>query len=141
MEELHTLIYKVIRGRRSIVGANIEKLGLGHGQPRVLVYLSKHGPSSQREIALHYDIDPASISRMVDSLSSGGFITQRPCPGNRRANILEITDKGLNAVAQWQRLSDEAERVMLAGFSKEEEALLRGMLSRMGENLRRHGDA
>ena len=54
----------------------LAEVGLGTGQPKLLGYLSQNGPSRQRQLADYFEIDPAAVCRMLDSLEKGGFVTR-----------------------------------------------------------------
>ena len=112
-------------------------LGLGPGQPRILSYLAVHGASPQRDIANHFSIDPAAVSRMLDTLGREGFV--RRVPGeDRRRRTVELTEKGIETVAAWDRVCALTDGVMLAGLTDAERACLRGLLSRVQSNMRAH---
>ena len=76
------------------------------------------------------------MSRMVDSLEKGGFITRRPNEENRRCNSIELTEKGHRADETWRERCREMEELMLDGFSAEERERFAGYLSRAYRNLR-----
>ena len=76
------------------------------------------------------------MSRMVDSLEKGGFITRRPNVENRRCNSIELTEKGHRADETWRERCREMEELMLDGFSAEERERFAGYLSRAYRNLR-----
>ena len=90
----------------------------------------------QRELAEYFEVDSAAVSRMVDSLEKGGFITRRPNEENRRCNSIELTEKGHRADETWRERCREMEELMLDGFSAEERERFAGYLSRAYRNLR-----
>ena len=137
MDSMHSLLYRVFHGQRSYLKPYLDSIGLGPGQPRVLSYLAEHGESSQRDVAEFYSIDPGNVSRSVESLLRHGFITQAQCPGNRRANMIAITDEGRKVLKAWHDHGKEVDEVMLDGFSEDERALLSSFLRRIEENYRR----
>ena len=64
----HLLLYRAFHAQRSYLYPRLRELGLGPGQPKLLEYLGSHGPCAQRELAEYFEIDPAAVSRMLDTL-------------------------------------------------------------------------
>lgn len=136
----HMLLYRAFHAQRAALRPNLAKLGLGAGQPKILGYLSRNGASSQRQLADFYDVDPATVCRMLDSLQKGGFVSRRPDQADRRRDLIELTPAGQEAYGQWQACCREMEEQMLAGFSLEERDLFSNFLSRAYQNLKGEGD-
>lgn len=136
----HMLLYRAFHAQRAALRPNLAKLGLGAGQPKILGYLSRNGASSQRQLADFYDVDPATVCRMLDSLQKGGFVSRRPDQADRRRDLIELTPAGQEAYGQWQACCREMEEQMLAGFSSEERDLFSNFLSRAYQNLKGEGD-
>lgn len=132
---LHILLYRAFHSQRKWVRARMQARGVGAGQPKLLVYLTNHGPCHQRELADYYDVDPANVSRMIDSLEKGGFVLRRPNGENRRRDLLEVTDKGRQAGNYWLECCGQVERLMLKGFSRQEREQLADYLSRAYRNM------
>ena len=89
----HMLVYRAFHAQRNYLRGCLGKVGLGSGQPKLLGYLAQNGPSCQRQIADYFEIDPAAVSRMLDSLCKSGFVSRRVDEKNRRADVLELTGK------------------------------------------------
>lgn len=135
----HMLLYRAFHAQRSALHPYLTQLGLGFGQPKILGYLSRNGAGSQRELADYYDVDPAAVCRMLDSLQKGGFVQRRTDPADKRREWIELTPAGQSAYIQWQAGCREMEEKMLAGFSPEEKALFSDFLARAYQNLRAEG--
>ena len=90
----HMLLYRTFHAQRNALRPHLGELGLGAGQPKVLGYLVRNGASRQRQLAEYCEIDPAAISRMLDSLQRGGFVELQPGKGNRRCEEIVVTDRG-----------------------------------------------
>lgn len=137
LTDLHMQISMTFHLMRTCNHPYLAELGLGPGQPRMLSYLAVHGVSTQRDIARHFRIDPAAVSRMLDTLGRAGFV--RIVPGeDRRRRAVELTEKGTDALAVWDHVCAATDEVMLAGFAPEERATLRGLLDRVQNNMRAH---
>ena len=132
----HMLLYRTFHAQRSCLRPAVEELGLGTGQPKLLRFLSSHGPCRPKEIADYFEIDPAAVSRMLDVLEKGGFVTREPDETCRRSDRIELTERGRNAQQEWKLYCEKEEEKMLAGFSEEEIALFSDFLKRAYQNLR-----
>lgn len=132
----HMLLYRAFHAQRNHLRPCIAQIGLEVGQPKLLTYLSQNGPCPQKQLAAYFDVDSAAISRMLDSLEKGGFITRKMSQHSRRSNFVELTEKGRQACEAWQSCCEEFEQQMLQGFSEEERAQFADFLSRAYQNLR-----
>ncbi len=136
----HMLLYRAFHAQRNALRPHLGELGLGAGQPKVLGYLLRNGPSRQRQLAEYCEIDPAAISRMLDSMQKGGFVARQPgSAGGRRCEEIVITQRGREAYETWQGFCREMEERMLSGFSQEERAQFADLLGRAYHNLKEGG--
>ena len=93
----HMLLYRAFHAQRNYLRPCFGRVGLGAGQPKLLVYLNSHGPCRQKELADYFEIDPAAVSRMIDALERGGFVVRRRDESSRRGDLAELTEKGRQA--------------------------------------------
>lgn len=135
-KSFHMLLYRAFHAQRACLRPWRTGLGLGPGQPKLIDYLARNGPCSQRQLASYFEIDPAAVCRMLDSLEKGGFVVRRTGKTDRRTGLVELTDKGRSACAAWQEACREMERQMLQGFSDQEAGQFADYLRRARENLR-----
>src|ERR1700750_1712302 len=70
-----------------------DALGMSFGRARALRRLARR-PLSMRELAISVDIDPPHATVVVDELEKSGLAERRPHPTDRRAKVVEATDKG-----------------------------------------------
>ena len=135
----HMLLYRAFHAQRGVLGPYLDGLGLRFGQPRVLGYLLRNGASRQRELADYYEVDPAAVSRMLDSLQRGGFVSREADGANRRCERIQITERGRTAYTAWQAICREMEGRMVDGFTEEERARFADYLIRVHRNLKEKG--
>ena len=134
---LNQLLFRTSQAKDEVLLPVLTELGLGRGQPRILTYLLDHGTGTQNEIANYFEVDPASVSRMVETLRKNGFITRTAIKDCRRSNRLELTGKGKNTAEAWRKKYRALENKLLAGFSKEEKQQLEELLQRVLDNARK----
>lgn len=68
--------------------------GMTWGQPKVLDYLEDHDGASQREIAAHCYIEPASLTSVLNGMETKGLIERRRMNGDRRSYHIYLTETG-----------------------------------------------
>ena len=132
----HMLLYRAFHAQRSCLRPWRAALGLGPGQPKLIEYLARSGPCSQRQLATYFEIDPAAVCRTRDALEKGSFVTRSAVKGDRRTGVVELTEKGRSAAAAWQHACGEMEQQLLQGFTPEEAERFAQYLRRARENLR-----
>lgn len=132
----HMLLYRAFHAQRNYLRPGIGKLGLGAGQPKLLVYMNDHGPCRQKELADYFEVDPAAVSRMMETLERGGFVNRRRDEGSRRRDLAELTEKGKRAVEAWRTFCRQEEEQMLRDFTLEERQQFADFLIRAYRNLR-----
>ena len=98
LTDFHMQVSMTFHLMRSCNHPYLPELGLGPGQPRILSYLAVHGTSPQRDIASYFSIDPAAVSRMLDTLGRAGFVRQVPGE-DRRRRAVELTARGARTAA------------------------------------------
>ena len=133
---LHMMLYRAFHAQRNYLRPHLVELGLGPGQPKLLGYLDSHGPCYQKELAAYFEVDPAAVCRMLDSLERGGFLVRQADENNRRADKISLTDKGREAFLAWKDRCRQEEEVMLQGFSQQEREQFTDYLCRAYQNIR-----
>lgn len=135
-QSFHLLLYRAFHAKRTALRPCLAELGLGAGQPKLLGYLSAHGPSAQRQLADYFEIDPAAVCRMLDSLQKGGFVTRQADDRDKRRDLVELTPAGRAACAAWEEQCRQIEDKMLRDFGPEERQQFADYLQRAWRNLR-----
>ena len=134
-------LYRAFHAQRSFLAAGHKQTGLGSGQPKLLAYIDMHGSCTQRELAAYYDVGPATVCRMLDSLERSGFIQSAPDARDRRTKHLRITAAGRHALSGWEARCEELRERMLADFTPEEQRQFSALLVRAYLNMRDAGKA
>jgi DNA-binding MarR family transcriptional regulator len=113
----------------------LEKLGLYRGQPPVLFTLWEHDGMTHSELAQSLEITPATITRMVQRMEKAGFVHCKPDEDDQRVSRVYLTDAGRTVRTELQAVWDRMEVENFLGFGADELVVLRGLLSRIRENL------
>jgi DNA-binding MarR family transcriptional regulator len=133
--ELHMAIVKTYHAQKNCTRPGMRKIGLSPGQPKVLTFVSQHNHCMQREIADALDIEPATVSQILNNMESSGLICRSKQPGKKRAESISITEKGLDYYEKWLHLCGELDKEALKGFSQEETDHFLDYLQRMYLNM------
>ncbi len=109
------------------------------GSPMLLVTLfvgeSEGKTYSQRELAGAMRRSPATVAVALKPLERNGYICRKSDERDSRRNLVELTDKGREAVEVCGRAFRSVDETMLEGFSPAEREQLSGFFLRMLENL------
>lgn len=109
--------------------AELAGSGLTAGQPKVLDYLGLHDGSVQRAIAAGCQIDPATLTGLLNRMEEKRLITRRTEGGNRRSLHVYLTETGWEKQREVRATLERLEGELLAGLpGAEREGLLRGLL-------------
>lgn len=74
--------------------------GLSMPQFSILMQLHHKGACGMSEVSEQFEITPAAASQLVDKLVQGGLIVREEDPNDRRARLLNLTDKGRQLIRQ-----------------------------------------
>ncbi|SER76134.1 DNA-binding transcriptional regulator, MarR family [Lentzea xinjiangensis] len=67
-------------------------------QFRMLVVLDSRGAMKLSSLAELLDVNPSTVTRMVDRLVTTGMVARQPNPATRREVVTELTDEGRRVV-------------------------------------------
>ncbi len=102
----------------------------GRGQGRILALLKRTPGVSQKEMAWILDLRQQSLGEQLKKLEQNGLITRTPSETDRRAMVVELTEKGRNMEFETD-LSDD----VFSCLDEEERAALSGYLVRVADRL------
>lgn len=111
-------------------------LGISRAQWTVLVRLQRHEGLKQSELADVLDLQPISLTRLLDRLAENGLIERRPDPNDRRANRLYLTPAARPLLERLNKLSAGLMEIVLAGLDRKAREQLLHNLSIVKDNLR-----
>lgn len=66
----------------------------------MLMQLYHRGACGMSEVSERFEITPAAASQMVDKLVQNGLLMREEDPSDRRAKLLNLTDKGRELIKQ-----------------------------------------
>jgi MarR family transcriptional regulator for hemolysin len=109
--------------------------GLSTAQWRLLVILGRDGPSSQSHLAETLDIEPISVSRLIDRMEAAGWVARHPNPADRRARIIMATARAQQIHTRIREISEQIYDDALATLGDAEREILKHALAMIVANL------
>jgi MarR family transcriptional regulator for hemolysin len=129
-------ISDVARMLKTYADYKARELGITRAQWVVLARLDRFEGLKQSELAEMLDLQPISLTRLLDRLSDSGLIERRSDPNDRRAKRLFLTAAARPLL---ERLGDLGEEMMtgaLVGVDRESVERMVAQLATVKENLR-----
>lgn len=119
-----------------IMNREMTKLDLTAAQSHIIGYLThrKDVPCA-RDLEEFFRLSHPTVSGLLSRMEAKGFIEMRPDPEDRRIKRIYPLEKGLACSMRIKQLIDENERLIVEGFTPEEQALFADFLQRAVDNL------
>jgi len=134
--EFAFLINDVARLLRTYADQRARQFGMTRAQWAVLARLEHNEGLKQGELAELLDLQPITLTRLVDRLSASGLIERRPDPDDRRAKRLYLTAQARPLMNRLADLGTDVMGTVLEGFDLATIERMIGDLSRAKDNLR-----
>jgi MarR family transcriptional regulator for hemolysin len=135
IDRLGFLIHDSARLLRKRFEAKGSAYGLSAAQWRLLVRLVKDEGVAQARLAELLEIEPISVSRLLDRMEEGGWIERRQDASDRRVRMVFPTDKSRDAFAAIKDVAGEVYELALAGLNEDEKQILVKGLKTIISNL------
>lgn len=86
---------------RRWVGARLKERGIGYAWMRALGALHcSEGPIIMSDLGEELGVTPRNVTKLIDELEAESFVRRLPHPSDRRATLIELTQKGREEVAE-----------------------------------------
>ena len=117
------LLYNVIDREMS---GYLKDFDLTLGKLNILLAVRHHGKEEgirQVEVSKYLIVTPSNMTKLIDKLEKDGLVARSSLKGDRRVNILKVTDKGTKLLDRvWE------------GYN----AKLKNLVSRLDKNKQKH---
>lgn len=110
-------------------------VGLTAPQARLLLSLDNFPLSNQAFFADRLEVEPITLTRIADRMEEAGLLERVPDPADRRARLLQLTEKGRGLVARVRRIVDGMVEDMLEGIDDLERDQFVRLLGMISDNL------
>ena len=134
METLPFEIGETAHALRKAFDRRAVGLGVTRAQWKVLFRVERKPGLRQIELADMLDIEPITLSRIVDRLEEGGLVERVADPADRRAWRLHITARAQPLIEKLRSVAHEMTTEAFAGIDPKDIEIARQVLGRVREN-------
>jgi DNA-binding MarR family transcriptional regulator len=111
-EALSEALMAVARQLREKSAETLAPWGITPAHLRALRTLARHETMRLSELSDRLQIAPRTATEVVDALQAQGLVRRRPDPADRRAILVEVTERGADTLAEIRATSGtEAGRI------------------------------
>ncbi|MEU0986903.1 MarR family winged helix-turn-helix transcriptional regulator [Streptomyces sp. NPDC005953] len=126
---------RTARLHRMAAAKLLKGLELYPGQESLMIQLWNAGPLRQADLIKTLELDPSTVTKMLQRLEQAGHVRRRPDPADRRAALVEATTESCELNAAVQEAMTELEGRTLAGLDEDERGELVRLLGKVESNL------
>jgi DNA-binding MarR family transcriptional regulator len=114
---------------------NARELGLTRSQCQVLAHLARHDGIQQGALAEILEVEPITLTRILDRLEQAGLVERLAHPKDRRIRLLRLTEAAHPLLAEIFAIGALTRGEAMEGVADEDRDRLFDVLSRMKVNL------
>jgi len=134
--EIAISIIDVARMLKTYADQRARQFGISRAQWTVLMRLDRSEGLKQSELAEILDLQPISLTRLLDRLAESGLIERRADPNDRRANRLYLTPAARPLLKQLAALGEDMMEIVLQNVDAAAQERLMRDLGVIKDNLR-----
>lgn len=129
------LITDVSRLLRRNFDRRVQSLGLTQAQWRAIAHLERNEGTHQAALAESLEIQPITLTRLIDRMQAAGWVRRSTDPEDRRAVRLYLTEKSRPVLEEMHKRAADTLEEALAGMSVAARNRLIEGLTAVKENL------
>lgn len=134
-QSIGLLIGDVSRLMRKRFDDRARLIGASRAQWKTLIMLSRNEGINQSGLADLLEIEPITLTRMIDRLEEAGYVERRRDPADRRAWRVHLTDAAKPMLTKLSGYADELFDTALTGLDTEARTALVASLKTIRSNL------
>ncbi len=123
---------------RTYIDMRARSIGTTRAQWSLLSRAARQPGLTQAELAELLEIQPISLTRLVDRLADQGLVLREPHPTDRRANCVFITENGLLAMEAFSPLAQEITDEVFAGVDNADREAYDRVIETIKANVKSH---
>jgi DNA-binding MarR family transcriptional regulator len=136
-ETIGFLLNDTARLFRRAFNARVRDSGVTALQWRLVTYLFRHDGIRQGPLAELIEVEPITLSRMVDRLVEAGLVERRADPTDRRAWLLYLTPRAHAMLESQRHVAEQLTEEATDGLTAAERDQLVALVGRVRANLSR----
>lgn len=137
-DALGFLLADVTRQMRRAFQKRFADSFLTMAQARVLVYVARQEGLRQIDLADLLDVQPITLTRLIDQLVDGGVVERRSDPTDRRAHLLYLLPTAKAHLESIEQVTKTIREESLGGLTERQVTDLLATLQKMRDNLATH---
>lgn len=130
-ESLTEALMAVARQLRERSGETLAPWDITPAHLRALRTLARHGTMRLSELSDRLQIAPRTATEVVDALQARGLVRRRADPGDRRAILVEVAERGAGVLAEIRATRGAEAGRIFGRLSPAERAELARILSKL----------
>ena len=134
-QHLTVMIHEISLMVSRLFNRQVREVGLTRTQWQVLYWLYHDDGQSQTELAEQLSMAKPPLGRVVDRLEEEGWVVRKADPGDRRVNLVYLTDKVRPLVAPLEQTVNGIGEVAMAGMSMRDRQKLDSLMRSVHESL------
>jgi len=134
--EFAVTLMDVARMLRTFADQRARQFGISRAQWVVLIRVDRFPGLKQSELAEMLDLQPITLTRLLDRLCENGLIERKPDPNDRRANRLFLTAAAKPMLERLNVLGADMMETVLEGLDAKTVERMLQQLGTIKDNLR-----
>ena len=133
---INHLFVQTCKAHRTRTSELLSEFGVHVGQEMILGALWQEGGLPMSQLAERLEVQPPTISRMIQRMENSGLVERRPCGKDLRVAFVHLTVKGEALREKVEGVWAAVEGQLTQGMTEEERTLFQELLTRVRSNLR-----
>lgn len=138
---VHRLTRQICKARHALAAELLGEVGVHGGPARILNVLWQQDGLTLSELAARLEVQPPTITRMVQRMEASGLIERTPCREDQRVTHVYATARGRALKPAVEAVWATLDARLVEGMSDVEHRRLHDLLERVRDNLTRRGGA
>ncbi len=113
----------------------LERRGLTASKTHLLWVVHHRGPATQAQLAEALQVTPRHVTTLVDALEATGFARRTPHPTDRRAVLVDLTDRGRSVMTAMTAEHESLGAELVRGLDAESVAVAADVLDHVLQRL------
>ena len=124
------------KNTRAHLKEDLEALGITQGLLYFVLYIGRHPGCTPSDLSAALHADSGHTTRSIHKLEETGFVIRKAHPTDRRASVLELTDKGRQTMEASRGMFAEWDAYLLEQVPEDQCRQLRELLQTLLPHLR-----
>ncbi|MGW0822919.1 MarR family winged helix-turn-helix transcriptional regulator [Streptomyces sp. NPDC002845] len=135
---LNRITYLATRARHHERLMALAGVPLDRAAVALLRLMAESEPLRPGELANQLGVEASHVTRQVQQLQKSGYVSRVPDPDDRRAQRIQLTELGQDAIGRIREAGARGMQIALADWSPEELRRLAGLFHRMVDDFLTH---